>query len=57
MSEVYLKVLIEIAHSYEKHFFLTDLLKMAPIKCINIPLSQNKELYVHILVQCVLYIT
>ena len=57
MSEVYFKVLIEIAHSYEKHFFLTNLLKMAPIKCINIPLSQNKELDVHILVQCVLYIT
>ena len=57
MSEVYFKVLIEIAHSYEKHFFLTNLLKMAPIKCINIPLSQNKELDIHILVQCVLYIT
>ena len=54
MSEVYLKVLIEIAHSYEKHFFLTNLLdKMAPTKCINISFSQNKELDKHIVVQCV----
>ena len=53
MSEVYLKVLIEIAHSYENHFFLTNLLKMAPTKCINIPFSQNKELDKHIVVQCV----
>ena len=44
MSEVQLKVLIEIAHSYEKNFFLTNLLKIAPTKCINIPLSQSKEL-------------
>ena len=40
MSEVYLKVLIEIAHI----FFLINLQKMAPTKCINIPFSQNKEL-------------
>ena len=53
MSEVYFKVLIEIAHSYEKNFFLTNLLKMAPTKCINIPLSQHKELDKHIVVQCV----
>ena len=53
MSEVYFKVLIEIAHSYEKHFFLTNLLEMSPTKCINIPLSQNKELDKHIVVQCV----
>ena len=53
MSEVYLKVLIEIAHSYEKHFFLTDLLKMAPTKCINISFSQNKELDIHKVAQCI----
>ena len=47
MSEVYLKVLIEIVHSYEKHFFLTNLLKMISTKCINIPFSQNKELDKH----------